>query len=223
VAGDPIYSGGNLPTAEVTAKRGTAVSDSSSRPGGSGSSSTEQKPRIRSPRIIGATPNPYALTLMALLYPTETGNGAVPYPNPPYQTDTYDGDDDENGNRIIFRGMRSDVGGIFPLVGESARTLGVRRGTDIPINLDGWVLPNTGGMSVAPDSPLNLPRHRRPINFGGTGKDPVWGFNTANLPLGLRFIQDSPTHGLIAPSIPMTYNSYKSLLESTKLLWKKKN
>ena len=98
--GDPIYSGGNLPTAEVTAKRGTAVSDSSPRPRGSGSSSTEQKPRVKIPRFL-TTSNPWALTVMALLSPTATGTGAVPYPNPPYDTgsDIF-GDSDNNPSEL---------------------------------------------------------------------------------------------------------------------------
>ena len=84
---------------------GTAVSDSSSRSGGSSSSSTEQKkkPRVRFPRIL-STSNPFALTIMAVFLPTETGNGAVPVPNPYYDTD-YDGNQDDF--MTLYRGVHT--------------------------------------------------------------------------------------------------------------------
>ena len=61
--------------------------------------------------------------------------------------------------------MKKDVGD-FPMIGETARPLGVRRGIDI------LVKPQTGGMSVSLDSPFHLPRHGRPAILGGTGKGP---------------------------------------------------
>lgn len=125
---------------------------------------------------------------------------------------------EENG-RLIYRSMKGDDMG-FPLVEESARGLGVRINQDIPLAYD-QVLPLTGGMSTAPDNPLNLPSHRRPPSLGGTGKDPVFEFNTKNLPLGLKWVQDAPGHGTIQPSFVMPYETYKTLLSSTKYLWKK--
>lgn len=125
---------------------------------------------------------------------------------------------DEGGDRTIFRGMRRDENGL-PLTGESARTLGVRKSVDIPVDENGMVYPFTGGMSVAPDTPSNLPRHRRPAGYGGTGKDPVWELQVEQLPAGLYFLQDSPTHGLIMPGLPMSYDTYKTLLEKTQVLW----
>jgi len=38
-----------------------------------------------------------------------------------------------------------------------------------------------GGMSVAPDCPGHLSEHRRPAEHGGTGKDPVWELDVADL------------------------------------------
>jgi hypothetical protein len=114
--------------------------------------------------------------------------------------------------------MKNDETG-FPVVEESAKGLGVRINGDIPVT-DGLVLPLTGGMSVAPQTPYNLPIHRRPSNLGGTGKDPIFEINTNNLPTGLYYLQDKPNHGTIQPVFPMPYETYKSILSSTKYLWK---
>src|SRR6266849_6521093 len=73
--------------------------------------------------------------------------------------------------KILYRSMRDDPAG-GPLVGPTARTLGVRPHVDIPV-LVGQVRPNTGGMSVAPDHPGTLHPLRRPPAQGGSGKDPV--------------------------------------------------
>lgn len=69
----------------------------------------------------------------------------------------------------------------LPMAGPTARTLGARPGSppdgDIPI-VGGMVRPGTGGMSVSPPPPENLPPHRRPPEYGGKGKDPIWEFET---------------------------------------------
>ena len=78
----------------------------------------------------------------------------------------------EIDNVELFRGMREDVDG-RPLVVESARGLGARNPIDIEPDRDESVRPGAGGMSVSPGSPANLPRHRRPPSWGGTGLDDV--------------------------------------------------
>jgi RHS repeat-associated protein len=120
----------------------------------------------------------------------------------------------------LFRSMKAGPSG--PEVGPTARTLGARPGTDIPVQ-GGMVQPQTGGMSVSPGGPHNLPSHRRPPEFGGTGKDPVWCINGCDLPEGLTYRPDphNPTgHGFIEPSRAMNYSEYEQLLESTQNLWK---
>jgi RHS repeat-associated protein len=120
----------------------------------------------------------------------------------------------------LFRSMR-DAGGV-PEVGPSARTLGARPGTDIPVDSAGMVHPNTGGVSVSPGSPTNLPEFRRPPEFGGTGKDPVWTINERDLPDGLSYRPDpaNPTgHGLLEPSRSMALSDYQQLLEVTRPGW----
>src|SRR2546430_2606362 len=64
-----------------------------------------------------------------------------------------------------FRTMtRADDG--LPVVGRSARSLGVRVPEDIQPDAAGRVVPGQGGMSVAPGSFWNLPNHRRPRGLG---------------------------------------------------------
>jgi hypothetical protein len=120
---------------------------------------------------------------------------------------------------ILYRSMREDPAG-GPMVGPSARTLGVRPNVDIQI-IAGQVRPNTGGMSVAPDRPENLHPLRRPPAYGGSGKDPVWCIAVDLLGGDLRFQQDSATHGLIEPARAMPIDALQKALEATKLSWKK--
>ncbi|MCC7071013.1 MAG: hypothetical protein IT383_06815 [Deltaproteobacteria bacterium] len=101
-----------------------------------------------------------------------------------------------------------------PEIGPSARMLGVRGGIDIPVER-GLVRPGTGGMSVAPETPINLPRHRRPPGLGGSGKDPVWCIGQSCLGPSLRFRRDSPTHGVVEPSRVMTIGEYEAALAET--------
>jgi hypothetical protein len=106
------------------------------------------------------------------------------------------------------------------MVGPTARTLGVRPQVDIPV-VAGQVRPNTGGMSVAPDDPVNLHPLRRPPAFGGSGKDPVWYIAVAALGVDLQFRQDSGTHGLIEPARAMSLHDLQKALDATKPYWKK--
>ncbi len=116
----------------------------------------------------------------------------------------------------LFRAMRGAGGG--PEIGPTARTLGVRPGVDIPV-CEGCVAPGTGGMSVAPGTPMNLPTHRLPAGLGGTGRDPLWGVSSDALGPNLRFVQDSPKHGTIQPGGVMTLEQYQSALAATLKSW----
>jgi hypothetical protein len=81
-------------------------------------------------------------------------------------------------------------------------------------------------MSVSPDDRMNLPKHRRPPQLAGIGKDPVYGMDTANLPPGLRYRSDpaKPSeHGFIEPAHEMPDAAYQALLENTRRLWAQSN
>jgi len=123
----------------------------------------------------------------------------------------------------LFRGMKENANG-YPKIGASARTLGVRPGSDLPaLNPDDLVQPGQGGLSVSPDDPMNLPRHRRPPDFEGVGKDPVWGITDGDLGDDLAYRPD-PTqsgHGFVEPARPMTLNEYQNALAQTQYRWTK--
>ena len=79
-------------------------------------------------------------------------------------------------------------------------------------------------MSVAPDAPTNLPQHRRPPEYDGTGKDPIWGLQEAELGLHLRYVPDAvptPRHGVVEPAVSMTFEAYQQALEGTVPYWRR--
>jgi hypothetical protein len=84
---------------------------------------------------------------------------------------------------------------------------------------DEIIQPGTGGMSVAPDDPANLPPLRRPRILGGRGKDPAWEIDTDDLGPDLQFRQDSQRHGLIEPARPMALAEYEAALAATRVRW----
>lgn len=124
----------------------------------------------------------------------------------------------------LYRAMKVGPDG-RPVVGPAANLLGVRPGDRTPNDVNAvapsdLVVPGTkDGMSVAPNDPANLIRHRRPAAFGGTGKEPVWIIDDTELPPELRFRQDAPDHGLIEPATVVTLAEYQKSLESTRDKW----
>lgn len=110
-----------------------------------------------------------------------------------------------------------------PVVGESARRLGARYGIDIEVDEGSLVQPASGGMSVSPGSPENLPRHRRPPEWGGTGLDRVWGISSDELDPRLLYRPDPAqpdSHGFIEPRSPMTFEEYQAALAETRSEWR---
>src|SRR5207247_7711653 len=107
----------------------------------------------------------------------------------------------------LYRSMRP-AGDRFPMVGPTARTLGVRtegNNIDISPTADGNVLPGTGGMSVSP-TVTGLQPHRLPPEFGGVGKDPVWCISSCDLGPLLTYVPDENNpaeHGFVEPATIM--------------------
>ena len=130
---------------------------------------------------------------------------------------------EDEDNAELFRSMKEEAA--LPLIGDTARTLGVRPGAppdgDILIGLDGMVRPNSGGMSVAPRTPFNLPAIRRPRLLLGTGKDPVWGIHREVLGPELLVDQDTPTHATVQPARAMSIINYRRALAETRERWLK--
>jgi hypothetical protein len=125
----------------------------------------------------------------------------------------------------VLRAMKADEDG-KPKIDNTARTLGVRIGgrrPDIVVAASGFVLPETGGMSVSPPPPENLPEHRRPDEYGGIGRDPVWELNIDYLPPELVYRPDPKDpyrHGFVEPAVPMHLDEYEKFLRMTQTLWR---
>ena|SRR5438874_9876668 len=124
----------------------------------------------------------------------------------------------------LFRSMKEEVDGL-PAAGPSGRMLGVRPGNHSTPDVQAArpsdiVLPGQGGLSVAPDDPMHLQRHRRPVSLGGIGRDPVWYIDTADLSPDVCFRQDRPNHGLIEPAQTMTLQAFQDILAQTRSRWK---
>jgi hypothetical protein len=120
----------------------------------------------------------------------------------------------------VFRGMKSTPDRL-PLLARSARALGVRVPHDIQPDELGRVHPGAGGMSVAPESPRNLPPHRRPRGFGGTGQDPVFFLSIDALPQTLALRRDKPRHALVEPANMLPLMVYEAALQHTRPDWRR--
>lgn len=110
-----------------------------------------------------------------------------------------------------------------PACERTARALGVRPGLVIPVGVDGLGVGGEGGMSVAPDSPENLPAHRRPPEHGGTGKDPIWELAVTELGADLVYREDPlmpGVHGFVEPISTTTFAAYESALLATRRAWR---
>lgn len=110
--------------------------------------------------------------------------------------------------------------GAVPAAGPE--DLGIRTKIDIQPDSEGRVDPGTGGMSMAPDNPLHLPRFHRPPSLGGSGTKPVWAINRDGLPgtLSIRHDPKKPlVHALLEPTARMTFDEYVDEIEGTAEDW----
>jgi len=131
-----------------------------------------------------------------------------------------------------------------PKVGRSARLLGVRLGIDIDVvemskdwlDDQGYLRPeaerkatgalvvvavrSTKGMSTSL-SIESLPAFRRPVAFGGMGRDPLWQIEDSQISGDLEAVQDSATHVSIVPRVTMLLEKYEIALANTQNDWQK--
>lgn len=122
---------------------------------------------------------------------------------------------------ILFRAMTPDDDG-GPQLDASARTLGARPLIDVLGDTTDPVDPGTGGMSASVGGPERLPVHRRPSGFGGSGMDPVFAIDAADLgpDLGVRADPNGPLgHGFVEPVRRMPFNDYQRALWATRPRW----
>jgi hypothetical protein len=108
-----------------------------------------------------------------------------------------------------------------PMVGDSARKLGVRPVLDIDVDDEAMVDPLSGGMSAS-RAIEHLPVHRRPREHGGTGPDPLWMIDEEALPQGLACRDDDELEGhvFIEPAWRMLLDDYEVLLALTRADWR---
>ena len=142
--------------------------------------------------------------------------------------------------KLYYRGMAEH--NHKPKIGRSARLLGVRPSIDINVEqmpvgyLDkqGYLLAESEreirgefvtvairdhkGMSVSL-SIDGLPDFRKPANFGGTSKDPLWQIDDSYITGDLEAIQDSATHVSILPKTTMSLAKYEAALANTQNYW----
>jgi hypothetical protein len=116
------------------------------------------------------------------------------------------------------------------MVGQTARTLGIRPEVDVTADGLGMVTPGTGGMSVAP-SWRDLPSHRIPLHLQsivrdacGNKLDRCWrmgagSFIDSPVTESLNLHCDRDDHGCVEPSRRMELNGLQSVLAETRDLW----
>lgn len=126
---------------------------------------------------------------------------------------------------VVFRVMTPAPDGL-PVVGRSARTLGVRIPVDIAPDAQGLVHPGTGGMSVAPDL-WSLPNHRRPRAMGrgssGPSVDRVFATDQSTFAAADLHVRPDPEapalHLFVEPRSCVSIAGYEANLESTRAQW----
>jgi hypothetical protein len=144
--------------------------------------------------------------------------------------------------KLYYRGMAEQNG--KPKIGRSARLLGVRPSVDIDVEQvpagcvdeQGYLrletereyaedtvaiaIRNAKGMSVSL-SIEGLPAFRKPAQFGGTGRDPLWQIDDSKITGDLEAVQDSPTHVSILPRATMLLEKYEAALANTQNAWQR--
>ena len=123
----------------------------------------------------------------------------------------------------VFRAMLKGPSG-RPPCGSAANQLGVRPGTDIPVDPGKRVHPQTGGMSVTPDEISRLPPHVRPQRLpGGRGNLPVFELATSALSKEVVLRRDPKNtfrHAFLEPATSMLLDELQAVLCATGSSWK---
>lgn len=114
----------------------------------------------------------------------------------------------------------------LPKVGPSARALGVRVPHDLVPDSEGRVHPSTGGMSVSPETPWNVPNHRRSRGMGrgssGPADDVVYRIQASLLGSGLSVRRDPrrpDKHAFVEPAAERPLAIFESDLAATRPDW----
>jgi hypothetical protein len=111
----------------------------------------------------------------------------------------------------------------LPALGPTARQLGLRRQVDVTCDSNDIVL--QGGMSVAPETPWNLPPHRRPRRLGrastGPDKDGVFEIAEGDIEREeLAITRDADHHALVHGNGPCRFGELTERIERTRPSWR---
>lgn len=117
----------------------------------------------------------------------------------------------------LYRAMAKD--GDAPRLSDSSSGLGVREGHDLPVDEEGYVEPEAGGMSVTPEDPRLMRQSLRPRALGGTGRHPLWALDEGHLPADLSWRPHGEGHGVVEPTQRTTFASYRTALQLTRPSW----
>ena len=122
---------------------------------------------------------------------------------------------------IFYRSMTAAPDGL-PTVGPSARQLGLRRDVDVTCDIADVVL--AGGLSVAPETPWNLPPHRRPRRLGrastGPDRDVVFEIGDGDLTRAqLATTRDAVDHALVRGDAACQFDELVRRIERTRPSW----
>lgn len=129
---------------------------------------------------------------------------------------------------LIYRVMAQD--GEFPMVGDTSNRLGVRAGTDLPVDDRGNVRPETGGMSVAPDWKVLpyflIPKRLRRLAPAARGSNArrCWKlgagpFERGEVAEGLMLRPDHAAHGVVEPRELTSLVAFQAALAATRESW----
>ena len=125
----------------------------------------------------------------------------------------------------VFRAMRREADG-QPTLDRTANALGVRIGTDIDVDNQSNAVVNDKGMSVSP-SWRDLPIFRIPKRLGGQGSNNTHcftggtgAFQQTGFAAGLELLPDSPTHGVVRPTLFGPLAQYEADLAATRADWR---
>jgi hypothetical protein len=117
--------------------------------------------------------------------------------------------------------MMKEAADGLPETGEVFARLGARptqpgRRGDVPAaNPTDLVRPGAGGVSVAADSPDNLPTHMQPQH----ARYPVWEIDSADLGDGLDVADAGAPHHHVEAGREMTFAEFQALLAGTRTRW----
>ncbi|MCI0461321.1 MAG: hypothetical protein L0Z62_30605 [Gemmataceae bacterium] len=125
----------------------------------------------------------------------------------------------------MFRTMKKDADD-KPTIGQTATTLGVRP-SEVDVDAQGNVIPNSKGMSVAPAwrviSIFMIPRR---LGTGGRGSNNLHCFRRGQALFqqcpcgaGLELLPDSPTHGVVRPAQLAPLAQFLADLAATRDEW----